>query len=310
MRFDPLHVTIVAASALWVGGCKAPPAAPAALDDLAAYIYSHHADEDPEAMQLALEQLTTWLDQNWAEAEEGYEISALDEGTVDAVDDVDRATEGMMGLAVPTASVHTVPMSAYAMVGVPCDVVYPDLFEDYEREFVGDPDCFLDLECDRLEARENYESHFPLVVSISETYNQYWWVELEDGLAMVQRNWIVSPPEVTGAAASLVEVDEQFYLNLFLPRAGGFWRLQTTWMIFSQDSVPEDAAMQMAVSSMVGNSDTLDDYLGGLDWSDTGQPTTLPDDKGCSSTGSNPLPWAFFLVIPGLALRRQGRKRS
>ena len=308
MRSIAQSVVVLVLSAAVLGSCKAPPAAPAALDELAAFIYSHHADEDPAAMQVALEQLATWLEDNWEEAEDGYEISALDQATVDSVDEQDRATEGMMGLAVPTASVHTVPMAAYAMVGVPCDQVYPDLFFDYYREFYGETDCFLDLECDRLEAYENYESHFPLVESISESYNQYLWVEMEDGLAMVQRNWVITPPQVSGAAASLVEVDEQFYLNLFMPSAGGFWRLQTTWMIFSQDSVPEDAAKQMAVSSMVDNSDTLDVYLDGLDWSDTGQPTELPEDKGCASAPIGLAPWSFLALLAFTTRRRRPRR--
>jgi len=197
------------------------------------------------------------------------------------------------------------------MVGVPCDEVYPDMFFSYEREFIGDPDCFLDLDCDRLEAHENYESHFALgVEAISETYNEYLWVEMEGGLAMVQRNWILEPPEVTGPLASYIEVDEQFYINLFLPREGGFWRLQITWMIFAQDGVPEDAAMQLAVSSMTGNAETLDTYLADLEWSDTSQPATLDDGKGCKSRPGRALPWAVLLLGLGLLRRRAPQARS
>jgi hypothetical protein len=247
-------------------GCKPPPEAPAELDELAGYLYSHHPDEDPAAMKVGLESLKAWLDANWAEAEEGYEISALDEATVDGVDEQDRATEEMLGLAVPTASIYTVDQAAYAMVGVSCDEVYPDMFVEYERDFFGDPDCFLARDCDRLEAREFMESHFALgVVSIAQSYNEYLWVELDSGWAMVQRNWLEMPPEVSGPLASYIEVDEQFYLNLFLPSADGFWRLQATWMIFSQDGVPEDAAMNLAVNNMTDNSATLDAWLAAND---------------------------------------------
>ncbi len=248
-------------------GCKPPPEAPAELDELAGYLYAHHPDEDPAAMQVGLEALTDWLETNWAEAEEGYIITALDEETVDGVDDVDRATAGMIGLAVPTASVYSVDQAAHAMVGVMCDEVYPEMFVEYERDTFGDVDCFLARDCDRLESREYMESHFVggMVVSIAQSYNEYLWVELDGGWAMVQRNWLELPPDVTGALASYIEVDEQFYLNLFLPATAGFWRLQATWMIFAQDGVPEDAAMQMAVNNMTGNSETLDEYLETLD---------------------------------------------
>jgi hypothetical protein len=261
----PMRTALIALIALSALACKPPPEAPAELDELAGYIYGHHPDEDPAAMQAGLQSLTDWLDANWAEAEEGYVISALSEETVDAVDEVDRSSEEMIGLAVPTASVYSVDQAVYAMVGVMCDEVYPDMFWEYERDTFGDADCFLARECDRLEAREFMESHFPLdVVSIAQSYNQYLWVELEGGWAMVQRNWLEMPPEVSGPLASYIEVDEQFYLNLFLPADEGFWRLQATWMIFSQDGVPEDAAMNLAVNNMVDNSETLDEYLSTL----------------------------------------------
>jgi len=266
MPDNTLHTITTVLFATIALGCKPPPEAPAELDELAGYIYSHHPDEEPAAMEVGLEALTTWLENNWAEAEEGYEISGLDEATVDGVDEVDRGTENMIGLAVPTASTYSVEQATYAMVGVMCDQVYPEMFVEYERDTFGDTDCFLDRDCDRLEAREFMESHFALgVVSIAQSYNEYLWVELDAGWAMVQRNWLETPPEVTGALASYIEVDEQFYLNLFLPAETGFWRLQGTWMIFSQDGVPEDAAMNLAVNNMTGNSETLDAYLATLD---------------------------------------------
>jgi hypothetical protein len=280
--------------------CKPPPEAPRELDELAAYIYAHHADEDPAAEQDALSKLTAWLEENWADAEDGYEIGALDEATVDSLDDVDRATEGMLGLAVPTASEHSVDEAAYAMLAVLESEVYPKMFVEYEREQIGDIDCFLAHDCDRVEARENMKSDFGLVVSVSQAYNRYLWVDLEGGPAFVQQNWIEFPPDVTGTLASYVEVDEQFYLNLFMPRADGFWRLQATWMIFTQDGVPQDVAMNMAVANMQGNSETLDDYLASL--------TLDEPEKGCANLPARParaLAWlALMAGVLGMRRRR------
>jgi MYXO-CTERM domain-containing protein len=293
------HPRLLVVAALLPAGCKAPPEAPEELDELAGYIFARHADEDPAAEQAGLTRLTEWLDLNWGEAEDGYEITGLDEATVDSLDEVDRATEGMLGLAVPTESVHTVDEAAYAMLAVSESEVYPDMFVEYEREVFGDLDCFLDHACDRVEARENMESHFPLdVVSISQAYNQYLWVDLGAGPAMVQRNWIEFPPEVTGPLASYIEVDEQFYLNVFLPREEGFWRLQATWMIFSQDGVPEDVAMNLAVNNMVDNSAILDEYLAGLTLDDQGE-------GGCSSAPGAPGGAALLLALGLAPLRRR-----
>ena len=51
----------------------------------------------------------------------------------------------------------------------------------------------------------------PLGMSTTgETYNQYLWVELEAGWAMVHRNWQVYPPD---ASSGWLEVDDQVVLN-------------------------------------------------------------------------------------------------
>ncbi len=242
-------------------GCKGPPEAPAELDELCGFIYSHHADDDLEPMQVALENLNTWLSDNWEEGSEDYEVSPLEESVADALDEEDRSVQGLVGLAVATSSIHTVDQATYAMVGVDEDVVYPDMFSDYSREFYGDPDCFLDHDCARLEASEHYISDFSFVVTDNQTYNQYLWVETSGGWSMVHRNWLVEPPIVEGSMARYVEVDEQYYLNLFLARGAGFWRLQTTWMVFTNDFSSMDAALTIAANSMTGNSETLDEYL-------------------------------------------------
>ena len=248
-------------SALATLACKPPPEAPEDLDELCGYLYSHHADEDTAAMEAGLSNLLAWLDLHWEEASEGYVVTELTQATVDNLDGTGRSVEGILGLAMAHRSSHGVYDSAYAIAGTDQDVVFPALYDSYEREYLGDDQCFLDQECPRLEALEEMVTSYALgVTSTSSAHSQYLWAELEDGDAMVMRNWFVSPPEVN---FDWISIQEQYYLNLFLPRGNSSYRLQAMWLVFEQDNVPEDLALSMATSDMADNFEQLDAYLEG-----------------------------------------------
>ena len=52
------------------------------------------------------------------------------------------------------------------------------------------------------------------------------------------------------------------YLNLFVESAdGGWWRLQSTWMVYNNNGVDEDLALGATGNSMRDNSEALDTFL-------------------------------------------------
>ncbi len=240
--------------------CTPAVEAPAELDELASWLYTYHSDEDPEAMISGIDRLAEWFDDHQTEAlAEDWEVTSLEEETVDGVDEVDRTTEGMVALAVFTESVHSVEDAALAMVGTEVDEVYPDTFSDYERQWDSDPDCFLLEECSRTSAYENYTASFPFDIhTTNELQNEYLWVEGTDRKAMVHRNWLLSPPETNSV---LLEIDEMFHLNLFLESDGGFVRLQSAWMVVTQEAVNPATAIQAVGNDYRNNSETLDAWL-------------------------------------------------
>jgi len=241
--------------------CKPPPDAPEDLDDLCGYLYSHHDDEDLDAMEAGLSNLAAWLDLHWEEASEGYVVTELTQETVDSLDGTQRSVQGILGLAMAHRSSHDVLASATAIAGTAQDVVFPELYDSYEREYIGDPECFLDQDCPRLEALEEMVTSYALgVTSTSNAHSQYLWGEPDPGSAMVMRNWFVAPPEVN---FDWISIQEQYYLNLFLPRDNGSYRLQAMWLVFEQDNVPEDMALSMATSDMTDNFEQFDAYLDG-----------------------------------------------
>ena len=241
--------------------CRAPAEAPEDLRELAAYVYGHAWDEDQEALVLGLEQLTSWLEANEELAYEGYEVDKLSEETIDALDDQDRTTTEMLGLSLTRLSHHPIEDSTWALVAVDQAEIFPKTFKEYEREYLSGPDCFLDRSCERMEAMEELHSEFAggLLETWSTAHNQYVWADLEGGTAMVHRNWQVDPPEVS---TDLMKVDEQAYLNLFVPGSEGAWRLQAQWTVYSDDNnMPRDGAMNLVLGFLEDCHDDLEAWL-------------------------------------------------
>lgn len=251
MRIPPHGVlyTVLALFALGSLGCKELPEAPETLGELCAYLYDHHPEEDPAAMEAGLEQLVTWLDEHPDEAQDKYSVDSLTEETVDSLDEKDRTAEGMAGLAVVRISNHPVEDSAHCLVALDQDEIYPDTYTAYERENIGDTDCFLSKECLRIESLEHLESSFALgVTSVSDAHDQYMWVETSRGWALVHRNWQIDPPEVN---LSLLEVDEQTYLNVIVPGEEGLWRLQAQWTVYDKDNNIDQGLAENTVANFL-----------------------------------------------------------
>jgi len=245
-------------------GCKPPPEAPGEFSDLCAYLFEHQWDDDPEALVEGLEQLSLWLDEEWDQEEDdnGFEVTALSQAAMDGLDDQERTVENMVGLALPTVSEHSVESAAWALVAVDQDEIFPGTFAEYERTYHSGPDCFVDRTCERMEAEEDMTSTFAggLFRSESHAYNQYVWADTEVGAAMVHRNWQIEPPEVN---VGWMRVTEQTYLNLFLPRPGGAYRLQAQWTVYDPDNdVPENTAKATVVNFFQSSHDDLEKWLG------------------------------------------------
>jgi hypothetical protein len=243
-------------------GCPAPAEVPEVqdqpdLDEICADMFANHPDDAALAEQVAW--LYRWLERYEAETRDGYEVGPLDEATVDALDGEDRRTDGMIGVVVGFMSAHPVEEATTAMVAVDQEEIHPDFYSDYEVAYLTDLDCFLERTCPRLELTEDYVAHFILGVdSVNHTMNQYLWLEGEAGLAMVHRAWLPWPPEVD---VSWLAVSEQFYLDAFLPWGDGHYRVQTTWIVYEQESVPDDTAMSLTIHGMQVHSENLEAWL-------------------------------------------------
>lgn len=244
--------------------CPGPPEVPDLedqpdLEQLVAGLFAHHPDQDPALLIDDLSWLEAWLLDYEAETREGYRVGGLDEASVDSLDDQDRTTDGMFGVVVGSLSTHSVADAAYAMVAVDQEEIHDGSYSGYQVEYLSDLDCFVERSCDRLELTEDYTAHFMLgVESVNHTQNQYLWLDTDAGLVMLHRAWLPQPPEVN---FSWLAIQEQFYLDAFVPWDDGHFRVQTTWLVHQQDGVPEDTVMNLVINGMQTHSENLEAWL-------------------------------------------------
>ncbi len=262
---------------LFAVGCRQVPPAPEELDELCGYLFAHFDEEHPDALEDGLFNLDSWLMGNLEETLEGYSVTNLSEETVNALDDRARNTDAMIGAAVGTESVYP----PYAL-GVPQlienqELLFPDAHEHYERDYLTEPECFADLDCEIAEVSNHIEDDYPIIGSmVIENYGQYRWVETDKGLAWVQRTWLEQPTELE---VDWIDIQDQYYLNVLLPYGEGTLALQSMWVEAYWDGLPvsENQAQLLLISQMQNVYVQLDDYI-----ESNG---ALEQPKGCSSGG-------------------------
>jgi hypothetical protein len=246
-----------------VTACKAPPEAPAALEELAGYLFAHAADDDPEALIVGVDNLDAWLRKNEAEAAEGYTISRLPKAAVGALDQRERSVDGLVGAAVSQVLAPAPKRVTRALVIDDPTEVYPDTYSRYDRSYDGEPRCFVQGDCESLSLKADTESSYPLGLTVGADFvAQYRWIEAEAGLTMVQRTWLRRPAEVS---VDWMSVPAQYFLSVNIPDGSGTRRLQATWIEarLGDTPVPEDMALKMVNDSMIQSDAELEAWLSG-----------------------------------------------
>ena len=248
-------------------GCKRPPAAPAELDQLCAYLFTHFDDEDPAALEVGIDNLEAWLDLSLEETLEGYEVSVLEQSAVDALDDVDRDLSGVVGAAVGYESHNSVMDQTYALVIADQVAVFEGTYSEYTREFLSDEECFMSQECDTARMLNSGVADYPFSLEItSSSWGDFRWVERGGSTfstgeySLAHRTYLTGPAEVN---VDWVQVREQYYLDIVMPRDDGALKLQATWFVaeLGDAPLPENMALQLVIGSMQDSGGKIDDWI-------------------------------------------------
>ncbi len=245
-------------------GCKAPPEAPARLEELCTYLFQHAYDEDPEALLVGLDNLDGWLAKgdNLASTIEGYQINNLSEEAVDGLDGEDRTVgETLVGAALLSEHPHAQRAVVRATVADDWGKVAEENYDIYDRTFNRDPGCFPGRECLRLRGSSYAESKFAGIINVT-TRNkiQVRWVETERGWVMLHRSWLTEPAEVS---IDSVKVNAQYFLAVVMDDGRATRRLQANWIDTDYGALPvsEDFAKQQVVESMREQGEMINEWL-------------------------------------------------
>ena len=140
---------------LWfVVACAPPPEAPDNLAELCDYLYAHAWDDDPEALQVGAENLSSWLAEagNLESTIEGYQIDNLRDESVANIDDKERKIEeSLVGAAVAYEHKNSIDDIIQVNFVEDWSQVYEGTYEDYERNFTENPSCLIDQDCIDIE---------------------------------------------------------------------------------------------------------------------------------------------------------------
>ena len=258
--FRPGRTVLSALSVLAVG-CAAPPDAPDKLEELAAFLFDHTADDDPAELEAGVANLDTWLEANMEEAREGYTVSRLSSKAIEGVGVDPTHSDGLVGAAVATRLPRGTKAVAKALVKADPTEVYPDTYTVYERDWIEGDDCFVSRDCDLAALRAHTVSAYPMNLEVTSDFKaEYRWVETDGGMALVQRTWLRKPAEVS---KDWVAVPAQFFLSVNLPHKGDTLRLQTTWIAaeLGDTPVPEATALNMVIDSMITGDEELAEWV-------------------------------------------------
>lgn len=250
-------------------GCKRPPEAPAELSELCSYVFEHMADEDDEALAAGVESLAGWFKDNGLEApEDGFEVSQISTDAVYSLEDIDLSDitqaefeESLVGAAVVNQHTHSLSDLTYAIVEADQMEVFPDDYKEFERTFLTDLDCFMDVSCSMTEALNYSEASYAGLLNVkSENHAQWRWVETESRTALVHRAWLTGPADIS---PNLASIPAEFFTTVTMKLDDGTMvRLQTVWFVALLASVEANAFMlNNFVNALSKSGEQIETYL-------------------------------------------------
>ena len=243
-------------------GCNPPVKAPEDLEQLTTYIFEHMMAEDQRYVTAGMENLNTWLNANFEEAKNGYQVNNL---TIEAVEslgiEVPEGLDDQIGVAVSYKMSYSIDKVVPALIEADPMEVSPGSYVSFSEERITELECFLEQTCDSFEAYHDSINALPLGIEIhTVTHNQYHWVPLEEEYAMVQRSWLTEKPT---SNISWAELLAQFYFAATLPTENGTIRLASGWSLLRLGDIPipEDLALSMAIDSLSNTGTNIENYL-------------------------------------------------
>jgi len=210
-------------------GCKAPPEAPAELDDLGRYFYQNWSQD--EELKAALSQLDTFLvdvDVDGGIQQRSWEIGPLVDENVVEIDRPDRPLENVLAMAIARGSEHEA--LDHALLQAKGDQAeWEPSSKGYLRSFPSDrePECFVNRACEVMASVNEVERKNALIAVNFNLFKSFRWVDTPNGEAIVSRSWFEESAEGEGGNTTLWQ---SYAIDAWVPRDDGtLTRFEFLW---------------------------------------------------------------------------------
>lgn len=239
--------------------CK-PVVAPDNYDELMSYLYQNF-DEDEEYLEEGLAQLNLILEDQAAAITEGYRIDKLSLEAIQMIEERDTEPD-LIGISKSVDFKYPVDDFAYANFAVHPREIFVNPNAQNEREYDGDPLCFVEQACEQLHYSAILERKLPLDINATIYFEtDIRWVDTEHGPAFIQRRWLTDDTKIN---KDWIAINSGYSVAVTLPMENGNAKqIETVWgdVAVSDLPLPEDVAFVLATGALDKILRQFEEYL-------------------------------------------------
>lgn len=248
---------------LVLSACKAPPEAPAELNELSRYLYASWGSEDPAEREVGIANLVTFMqdvDLGGDVQDRSWELTPVEEADLwDITWPDERDPADVLGVSVARKTDFP-PLAHAGLQILPDQLPMEPSATAYTRRFVevDDPTCFLDKSCDPL-FTENDVTRQNLLISVDFLlFKDFRWVETEAGDALFARSYVDRVWEGNSGSSRILQ---SYSCDIWVPDGeGGGFRYQTLWS--ESDVAGGDSTTIAVLKASINNIlETGDEFL-------------------------------------------------
>lgn len=260
---NPLPILAMTCIAPLLVGCKKAAEAPENIEEMMNFGFVHFDAED-NALEALSYNLFPFVQDNLADAETGWQINSLSLNDLEAAGvDVD-AVENVVG-ASASVSYRSSVDEVLRAISWPNKSEVLDNVKEYEIIASDDLDCFLAKDCERYQMTVDQVAKAGILGEATQKLTfQFRWVIREEDEQRFFATRVLCPDGVE-FGSNLAKVVQQYSFAMIYPEGDRARRMEAFWVdgkIIGMD-VPEDFAVNQAISQMQKAADEIDAFIEG-----------------------------------------------
>lgn len=224
----------IAVGILALTGCKAPPEAPAELNELSRYMYREWGTDDPEVLSAGISNLEPFLlaevDYSGDSKDRSFQLTPIEESDLNDITwPTDRNPADTVALSVTAMSPW--PVTDHARLQVESDQTPTEpTAKTYTRSFpdTSDPNCLPEQTCDMVVSINEARRENALLAVDFVLNKNFRWATTEDGRdVLLARSWFDQSWEGDGGDTMLWQ---SYSTDIWIAQPdGGTLRYQALW---------------------------------------------------------------------------------